>query len=582
MKIKTKLTLWVSFLFFLIILLITVGVRYTNRLADDSANILAANYNTIDYARKMLVALDQIPVTDSAIQFFQENLTKQQNNITESGEQELTAQLRADFEKLKSNSQDSVIYVRLRSDLAGIMLLNMQAIRRKSDLAQETARTATIVISITGAVCFLLAFSLLLNLPANIGNPIRELTDSVRAIAANNYAHRVHFDQPNEFGDLAQSFNTMAEKLAEYNNSNLAKMMQEKRRIETLINNMQDPVIGLDENRNIIFINDEALKISGLQHDKLIGRSANDIAAQNDLIRSLIQDLWKPAATEKQKQVPLKIYADQKESYFEKEIIPISIIPTAEHLSKHIGDVIILRNITPFKELDEARTHFIATVSHEIKTPISSILLSIELLENEKVGPINVEQKQLIHSVKEDSLRLLKITGELLNMTQVETGKIQWRVQTSPVSEIVNYAIDAVKTQAEQRHITLELNCPPDIPSVRSDAEKTAWVLTNLLSNAIHYSHENGIVQLTMQEDDDKVRFEVRDFGKGIDPQYQEKIFDRYFQVPGSSKSGTGLGLAISKEFIEAQGGTISMQSELGTGSVFSFTLLKSTNEVPA
>ncbi|MBX7109897.1 MAG: cell wall metabolism sensor histidine kinase WalK [Chitinophagales bacterium] len=575
MKIKAKLTLWVSFLFLLIIILIAVGVKYANQISNDTQNILADNYNTIDYSRKMLIALDNLTVSDSAIDIFRENLNKQQNNVTEKGEEELTARLTLDFEKLKSNLHDSALYVSIRADLADIMLLNMQAIQRKSEIAKSTARTATIMISITGAFCFLLAFSLLLNLPSNIANPIKELTESVKEIAAKNYNQRVHFEQHNEFGDLAHSFNVMAEKLQEYNDSNLAKLMMEKKRIETLINNMHDPVIGLDENRKILFINDEALKISGLKQEDVVGKAAQEIAVHNDLMRSLIQEVLKPGTHGSKQQQPLKIFADNKESFFEKEIIPISIVPTAEEQSKHIGDVIILQNITPFKELDFAKTNFIATVSHELKTPISSILMSLDLLVNEKVGSVNSEQKQLIQSVKEDSQRLLKITGELLNMTQVETGKIQLSLQATPPVEIIRYATEAVKVQAEQKNIAITIDCPDNIPPVNADREKTAWVLTNFLSNAIRYSYENSNVLLTVKEVENKILISVKDSGKGIEPKYKDKIFDRYFQIPGSSKSGTGLGLAISKEFIEAQGGEISLQSEIGKGSIFSIALNK-------
>ena len=178
-------------------------------------------------------------------------------------------------------------------------------------------------------------------------------------------------------------------------------------------NDFHKTVIGLDENHTIIFINNEALKISGLKQDNIIGKKAQDVAVHNDLIRSLIQDVLQPNNKEnKQKKEPLKIFADNKESFFEKEIIPISIIPTAETQPKRIGDVIILQNITPFKELDFAKTNFIANVSHELKTPISSILMSLDLLENEKIGVVNPEQKQLILRVKENSQRLLKITGK--------------------------------------------------------------------------------------------------------------------------------------------------------------------------
>jgi len=575
MKIKTKLTLGVGLLFIMILLLGIVGAYYTNALKADTENILTANYNSLEYCRNMLSAIEN--PSAASINQFELNLSKQEKNNTEIGEADATNELRKTFEQYKTNLDSQFVASSIRNNIINIMDVNMEAIQRKSDLAKRTAETSTIAISLVGAICFMLAFTLLLNLPSSIANPIKELTQSIKEIADENYAQRVHFEQHNEFGELAHSFNVMAEKLEEYNNSNLAKLMQEKQRIETLINNMHNPVIGLDENRKVIFVNNEALKVSGLKREEVVGKQVQDIAIHNDLIRSLIQDLLKPNDNRDKTQQPLKIFADNKESYFEKEIIPISITPTAEKQSKHIGDVILLQNITPFKELDFAKTNFIATVSHELKTPISSILMSLELLENEKIGSVNSEQKQLIQSVKEDSERLLKITGELLNMTQVEVGKIQLSLQAASPLEIIQYATNVVKTQADQKGVTIQVECPANLPSVNADSEKTAWVLTNLMINAINYSFENSKVVVSAHEEEDKIIFTIQDFGKGIDSKYLPKLFDRYFQIPGSSKSGTGLGLAISKEFVEAQGGQISVDSEFGAGSTFTLTLNKAT-----
>jgi PAS domain S-box-containing protein len=576
MKIKTKLSLGVGFLFLLIILLIGISVKYINELSNDTENILVANYNTIDYSRQMLIALDKDLTSENNISKFHDNLIKQQQNITEPGELELTNQLSFDFEKLKIDPKNNSLYLSIRKDLTDIMLLNMQAIQRKSAVAEKTAKSAVTVISITGTICFLLAFMLLMNLPGSIANPIKELTESIKEIAAENYTQRVYFKSNSEFGELAQSFNTMAQKLEEYNNSNLAKLVMEKKRIETLINNMHDPVIGLDENKKIIFINNEALKIAGLKLEETVGKKAQDIAVHNDLIRSLIQQLVLPEnSLQNDETKPLKIYADGKESYFNKEFIKIEITPTAETVSKHIGDVILLQNVTPFKELDFAKTNFIATVSHELKTPISSIMMSLQLLENEKTGTTNEAQKQLIESIKDDSSRLLKITGELLNISQVETGNIQLSIQQSDPVKILNYALDTVKTQAEQKQIIVRTEIEKNLSLIKADEEKTAWVLINLLTNAIRYSPEQSTVIVTVKAQQSTINFTVQDFGKGIDSKYKDKIFDRYFQIPGSSKSGSGLGLAISKEFIEAQGGKIELESEIGMGSTFSVFLIK-------
>jgi PAS domain S-box-containing protein len=571
MRIKTKLNLGVGLLFLLIIILTLVSAFYIFSIKKDTENILKANYNTLEYSRNMLLALDEIALNkDSAIRSFKENLQKQTQNITESGEKKGTDNLKKNFILLEQNRSNEALKMQIRQDIFAIMKLNMNAIKQKSDIAKHTAETANLWIAVVGTLCFLIAFNLLVNLPNNIANPIKELTLSIKEIANKNYSERVHFTNHNEYGDLAKSFNTMAQKLEEYNNSNLYKLFFEKKRLETLINNMHDPIIGLDNEGVVLFANDEALKIIGLKLEDVIGKSASALALSNDLIRSLI---LKELAPDTQKKQPLKIFANGKESYFDKEILNITITPTGEEKEINIGDVIILRNITLFKELDFAKTNFIATVSHELKTPIASIKLSLQLLQNTKTGEMNDDQKQLVESIKEDSQRLLKITGELLNLSQLETGNIQLNIEKSNPYKIVNYAVEAVKVQADQKQIKLIIDADENLQDVKADSEKTGWVLINYLSNAITYSSEKSAIIIKLKEENNQIVFQVIDTGKGIDSRYKDKVFDKYFQIPGSQKSGTGLGLAISKEFIEAQNGVIGVESNLGLGSTFWFAL---------
>jgi PAS domain S-box-containing protein len=569
MKIKAKLNLGVGLLFILIIILSVVGAYYIFLIKKDTGNILKANYNTLEYSRNMLLSLDEIASNENkAIAIFETNLKKQTANITEADEDIATKKLASNFNLLKQNKSDEKIKAQIRQNIFEIMKVNMNAIKIKSDIAKHTAETANLWIAVVGTLCFLIAFNLLINLPNNIASPIKELTASIKEIANKNYSERVNFWHHNEFGDLAKSFNTMAEKLQEYHNSNLYKLSFEKKRLETLINNMHDPIIGLDNQGIILFINDQALKIINRKQDDVIGKSATDLALTNDLMKSLIN-----TESNSKKSKPMKIYADGKESYFEKEIVNITITPTGEEQSIAIGDVIILRNITVFKELDFAKTNFIATVSHELKTPISSIKMSLQLLENKTTGTINDEQKHLIESIKDDSQRLLKITGELLELSQVETGNIQLNIEKSNPYEIVNYATEAVKVKAEQKQIEITIDAEANLPNVKADTEKTSWVLINFLTNAITYSSEKSKIIVKLKQQNKQITFQVIDTGKGIDSRYKTKVFDKYFQIPGSNKSGTGLGLAISKEFIEAQNGSINVESELGLGSTFSINL---------
>ncbi|MDG1871106.1 MAG: ATP-binding protein [Flavobacterium sp.] len=568
MRIKTKLNLSVGLLFSLIILLSVVSVYYINSIKQDTQNILKANYDSLEYSRNMLMAIEDIGEnnTDATVVFGQ-NLELQLLNITEKNEANMTHKLKIAFQSLKEGTGSVGAKAEMRDLILQIMKLNTDAIKLKSDIAQKTAETANFYIMILGTLCFLIAFNLLVNLPNNIANPIKELTASIQEIANKNYSKRVHFLEHNEFGDLARSFNVMAEKLQEYNNSNLYSLSFEKKRLETLINKMHDPIIGLDTSNSILFVNDEALTIFGLKQSEVVGKNVADLSVNNDLIRTLI------TSETNEKILPIKIFADDRESYFEKEVVDITITPTGEEKEIAIGNVIILRNVTFFKELDFAKTNFIATVSHELKTPISSIKFSLQLLEKETTGVINKEQKQLLDSIKEDSQRLLKLTGELLDISQLETGKINLKIGKASPYLIVHQAIEAVKMQAENKQIEIVIDEEENLPFITADSEKTAWVLINFLTNAITYSNAESKIVVQISQSDSQVVFQVIDTGKGIDSRYKYKVFDKYFQIPGSSKSGTGLGLAISKEFIEAQGGKIAVESELGLGSTFSIMM---------
>lgn len=559
MKIKAKLQLGLFFLFSVIVLLGGMGTYYLNQLQADSSKILKDNIESLEYVQGMEEILNTWSSVDTTAKHksFEVLLDKQVHNVTEVGELEATQNLRKVYFEFKKDSSETH-FTKLNQALFNIADLNQQGIVRKNDLALKTAENASNYLKMVAIVCMLLTFTFIVNFPSYIANPIKELTKGIQAITNKNYEQRLHFSSEDEFGELASAFNSMAEKLNEYEHSNLAKILFEKSRIEAIINNLNDAVIGLDEKNKILFVNIVAIKMLNVKSEDLIGKYAPDVALYNDLLRTLLN--------EKDQNKEIKIYADERESYFTKETL------TVESNQKILGKVILLKNITRFHELDEAKTNFIATISHELKTPISAIKMSLKLLENEKVGILNPEQSQLLENIKSDSQRLLNITGELLDLTQVESGKISLNLQAVAPQNIIEYATSAIQFQAQQQNIEIEIQLSDKLPQVQADAEKSAWILVNLLTNAIRYSPENSKIIVSAIRQNGTVVFSVQDFGKGIAQEYLEKIFDKYFQTPDSQK-GTGLGLAIARQFIEAQNGQIWVESEIGKGSTFYFSL---------
>jgi len=568
MKLKAKLTFGVGFLFFMILLLAIVSGYYVYRLKKDTNNILVDNYNTLHYSRNMLLALEDLHTNGKSIALFEHNLSLQKRNVTEPGERAVTERVDHHFLSLAKQLKDSTIAADLHKDIFQLMYLNMQAIENKNNIANATAEKAILAISIVGAICFMIAFVLLVNLPLAIAGPIVQLTDSIKQIAAGNYKRRLHFKRMDEFGEVAQSFNTMAQKLEEYTESKLGKILQHKKRIEALIDNMHDAVIGIDEEKRVLFANEPACLLSGLKHAEFEGQKLVEIASSNDLIRKLLDRI--NALNQQSEHLGLvQIFAYGKDNYFELEVIDINVVPTGEESSQFIGQFILLKNVTSFKERDVAKTNFIGTVSHELKTPIASIRMGIQLLENKRIGELNEEQKDLLEGIADDTERLLKITGELLDIAQVESGTIQMKLNPATIGPIIDYALLANRSMLDQKKIRLQVELEEELPMVFIDNEKTAWVLTNLLSNAIRYSDEGGAICLAVKRMGARVLLRVEDQGQGIPVQYLAKIFDRYFRVPGGTKEGTGLGLSISKEFIESMGGEIDVQSVFGAGSVF-------------
>lgn len=579
MKIKTKLRLGFGFLFIIVLSFGLIALFYLNELSDKSKVILKDNYKSLKYVAAMRNIIDQnqFPLNSQQQTIFTENLNNEGKNITEPGEKAAFQKLESAFTML-NKPQSAFIKENnikdLRIALQNIEQVNMKAIYDKNELANQASSRANLYIMIAATLSFIILFTFIVNFPGFVANPLAEFSAAIKQISRKNYKQRLHFENGDEFTELADSFNGMVVKLNEWENSNLSKIKSEKSRIEAIIAQMQDAIIGLNEKGEVLFLNHLAAKLMNLDEDKVIGQNVAELMQKNELLKRII----KPETDDN----TLKIYADDKESYFLLENREI-IIPNYEEQeektliasSKSAGSVYILKNITQFKELDEAKTNFIATVSHELKTPLSSIKMSLKLLNDERVGTMNEEQHELLNHIKEDSDRLLKITSELLDLSQVETGNLKLTFALTKPEDIVQYAIDAVKFQAEQKSIKLELNCDKNLPNVNADIQKTAWVLVNFLSNALRYSSEKSKVVIDVLQKDQFIEFSVQDFGKGIDEKYQKRLFDRYFQVPtdGQNKSGSGLGLAISKDFIEAEQGKIWVLSAIGEGSKFCFSL---------
>ncbi len=589
MKLKTKLTLGVGFLFLLIILLSVVGVKYTYDLKNDADNILVDNYATLRYMKEALYVLEN--PTEASLKKFNDLLIDQEGNITEIGEQETTQKLRNSFESYKSTGNASDLS-EMKQSIFKITEMNMQAVERRSERAKETADRAVFWIVLTGTACFIIAFILLIKFPSTVIDPITGITQSIEQISQNNFSERVNYGGNNELGKLSKAFNSMTQKLEEYNNSNLAQIMVEKERVDTLVRSMKDPVIVLNENLKVVFVNSEATKLIGLKEKSLVGRYAQELSVNNEIVRLLIKDLVVLEKTSvgdsiaetlhnfnqmKDRKEILPLELEEGQHYFEKETLHTIITPTGETKKKLIGHVILLKDVTKHKDSDSEKIKFITDISREYNVPVTSVEMDLQDLLSGKVGKLNKEQKELLENIEDNTEKLLEITDELLNISQIDNKRIEVTYSRINPVELLNKAVRANQALATKKNIEFDIESPSKIPKIRADQDRTAWVLTKLIANAVRYSDSNSVLKLSINEDDLKVEISVSDSGKGISSEYLGKVFDRYFRFPEHDKQANGLGLAICKELMMEQGGQISVKSQTGkeSGSTFTITLLR-------
>lgn len=593
MKIKHQLLLSFGFLFLVILLLGGVGSFYIYRLAMDSRAIIKDNNRSLAYLQEIDEALDDIHLLlnsnkaggfEEALSTIRENLALQQANVTERGEEKMTRQLAAAVNTLETalteiplNPSAARGAIHEVSTMANtIYHMNQDAIEQRNRIAGKTADEVFLYMIIFGAAGILIGLSFTMGMPSVISKPIKAFNEAISQVARGQYEVTVPISGENEFGQLARSFNKMAQKLQEYEQSNLVKILMEKKRLDAVINQFNDAIIGLDDRKAIIFVNERALSILGARRSSLIGQYASDFALHNPLMQNLIRRLMTGfEAWEEEAYEPIKITEGNKEKLFSPEIIHISSKPVGEARRALIGHAIILTDITEFAEKDSAKTRFMATLSHQLKTPVAAIEMAASILSNEKTGALNNGQLECIEIIQENNKRIHRIINEILDLSKIESGSIEVINEKINVEQLIKKAILGVMPFAESKHIEIKTTLLGPKAAVMADPQKAVWVLNNLLTNAIRYSPENDVIEMAALESGKNIMITVKDNGPGVDAQQKDKLFRPYARKKGDKTEGAGLGLAISKEFIEAMGGSIGVHSEPRRGASFWIKLRK-------
>ncbi|HXD91746.1 MAG TPA: ATP-binding protein, partial [Bacteroidia bacterium] len=434
--------------------------------------------------------------------------------------------------------------------------LNMQAIERKNSAAEKTADKALLVIIVISTLILISALIFLFRFPDYVTKPLKKLTKGIKEIANKNYNHKINIQKDVEMIELAEAFNEMSEKLNEYEKSNVAKLMFEKSRAEAVINSLKDASIGIDNDLRVLFANAQALQLMNIKAEAIVAKNAIEVTNVNDLFNYIINN---------EQTSPFKIVVNNKDCFFAKEKSEINI------QGKIIGTLYTIKNITSFQEKDIAKTNFLATISHELKTPLSSTDIALKLLSNEKIGALNKEQQQLVNDLKGENQRLIKLVSELLDLSQAETGNINLNIMPVSLLDMVAYSIEALKALLQEKKLHIECLDITDKQFIKVDKEKASWVLINILSNAIRYSPEESTITIQIStQHNGLLVLSVQDKGAGIPKEFQKNLFQRFYKIPTPSGSkGTGLGLSIAKEFMEAMNGKIYLDTTYTSGTKF-------------
>jgi signal transduction histidine kinase len=238
-----------------------------------------------------------------------------------------------------------------------------------------------------------------------------------------------------------------------------------------------------------------------------------------------------------------------------------------------VGATVILQDVTRLRRFEELKNDLVATVAHEFRTPLTSLRMAVHLCTEQVAGPLTDKQAELLHGAREDCDRLQGMVDDLLDMSRIESGRVEIYPLPTETADLMMTAVDEFKAEAEAKGVTLAAQAPTTELNVMADRQRIGHVFSNLLGNAVRYTPKDGNVTLGAELTDGSVRFTVTDTGSGIPAEYQERIFEKFFQVPGSKTKGTGLGLYIAKEIVRAHGGDIGVKSKWGEGSTFWFTL---------
>jgi len=416
-----------------------------------------------------------------------------------------------------------------------------------------------------------------------IMEPAEKLTDTVRKLGRGFLDVRADINSQDEIGELASEFNKMAERLQKYEEINIEKLISEKNKSETIVGIISDPIVVVDNDGRLVLMNKLAEDLFSLVEHDVVGRKFQEVVKNPELVKFMGRSL----DGEELKDIPpyFELKTDDEDKYFR-----IKLDATKTSSGKIAGAILILQDVTQFKELDKMKSEFMARVSHEFRTPLTSINMTFDILKDEHLGHVNKKQRELLVAGKQDAERLTKLVRELLELSRIESGKIQLKEDRVETKSLIEFSVQPVLLQFSGKNVSLDINVDNSIPEFLADYQQLSWVISNLVTNALRFTGPGGGVTVDAAMNGENLVVAVRDTGCGIEKGELDKVFDKFVQLQDSanpSPGSVGLGLSIAKEIVELYGGNIWADSQVGVGTVFSFSIpigkrIASERKIPA
>ncbi len=361
-----------------------------------------------------------------------------------------------------------------------------------------------------------------------------------------------------------------AEELRREREKSLRDIANEKSRTLTIINQMADGVLVTDRTGAIVLTNPAVTRMLGWDGESPLGKHISEAISHGDLTDMLEKVLEMEDAHEQGISQELA-WGDPPVHFFVAHAAPVR-----SEQGEIFGSVTIFNDVTRLKDLDRMKSEFVDMVSHELRSPLSSIRQKLSLLSDGFTGEINEEQKQIVNRVQHRIDGLIGMISNLLDLSRIEAGRLVQQKERLVLPEIIDEAVELMASEAEKKGLKFEVTVDAELYPIHADRQNMETVFTNLVSNAVKYNREGGRVSISVRNRGEFIEVTVADSGVGIDKENLLRIFDKFFRIRSDYTRkvvGSGIGLPLVKAIVEAHFGTISVASELGKGTTFTVLL---------